>query len=202
MKKIRDFLKKVLITAICVIELLKTEWKNLHDKPLYGGKRRKHRYQPNLKSRLIIRILGKECQELRAEWKRNGLNKTLLAKLLEKEYKKICYRYGWDSLSDMPMTAPEWMCKFLPLTDDGGIIIAGIKHTFLDEHDLYAVYYYAPESEEVMETEDYRIAVWLNERNKSFGVTDLGSLANGDFFYCGEYYLTADREEARKCLAS
>jgi len=118
MKKIRDFWKKILITAICVIELLKAKLGNLLDPPKCQG---------------LLELLEAEYEEICAEWKGGSLTKLLLTKLLE----KVCVYYAYEkrNLSDMPMTAPKWMRKFLPLTDDGGIIIAGIRYKFIKSED-------------------------------------------------------------------
>ncbi|MGI5106720.1 hypothetical protein H0R94_06725 [Treponema socranskii] len=185
MKKIRDFWKKILITAICVIELLKAKLGNLLDPPKCQG---------------LLELLEAEYEEICAEWKGGSLTKLLLTKLLE----KVCVYYAYEkrNLSDMPMTAPKWMRKFLPLTDDGGIIIAGIRYKFIKSEDLYFIDYQCFDPDNYVVAATHRIEARLDSKLKRFPVIDLDDSAYYGVLSVSIYCNAADREEVRKCLAS
>ena len=204
MKKIRDFLRKILAqkrndlrhvlrrnrawrgvkrlmeTVIFIITTLKKECKDMNK----GVEQRA--------KILKIKFLEHECSQMRYELLWREWNKRFITKVLEKEYKKLCYEYGWHRIHSLPIVAPKEMCEFLPLTEDGGIIFSGSRYEFIKPGDWHAKAYI----DHVIDTENID-----TENTELFVAINLYPLLHGAFAIW-ECYLTADREEARKCLAS
>ena len=191
MKKIRDFLKKLLAqkrkdlrhvlrrnrawrgvkrlmeTVIFVIATLKKECKDMNK-----GLEQRAKI-------LKIKFLEYACSQMRYELLWREWSKRFITKVLEKEYKKLCYEYGWHTISSLPIVAPKYMCKFLPLTDDGGIIFSGIRYEFIKPGDWYARAY------------------WNTENTERFVAINLYSLLNG-IFDIWECYLASDIQDTTK----